>query len=590
MIYAGVGARRLFTFVVGLALLFGIAATVAVPTADAAYPGGSDWIVFYGADDAGTGDLEIWATAADGSGAPVNLTGNLFLEADPAFSADGKRLAFARDTGGSSAIYVADFDPSGPSLGAATKISNGPIDGEPTWSPDGTMIAYQRKIISTMSSGKATSAHGKDLISSTANFVVAGVVAGDTVKNLSDGSRGTATAVSPTTITVAGGLSGGTANLWKSGDSYAVERAHRQIFKSPSDGSNLSGIRVSPAGSQLLYDDQEPVWAPDGAVIAFTSTQDADNSDIFTMTPSGGARTNLTDVGALDNAASHATWSPDSRSIAFQIAEPNVADHNIYRMLRTGASPVPVTHAGVTGTDDDVEPAWSPGGSQIVFRRGDGGDNKLYVIDANGNGSASRLSKSATPAGQSRPDWRPAVVLTDIGGSPFAFDINWLAEKGITKGCNPPVNDQFCPNASVTRGQMAAFLVRFLGLTASDGSINFTDTVGNIFEEDIRRLATAGITRGCNPPANTKFCPGATVTRGQMAAFLVRALGLSDDGGGDLFTDDDTSIFEADIDRLATAGVTTGCNPPANTKFCPDNSVTRGQMAAFLHRAADLLP
>lgn len=72
-----------------------------------------------------------------------------------------------------------------------------------------------------------------------------------------------------------------------------------------------------------------------------------------------------------------------------------------------------------------------------------------------------------------------------------------------------------------------------------------------------------------------------------MAAFLVRAFGYTDDGGGDLFTDDDSSVFEDDIDRLGTAGVTKGCNPPANTMFCPDEYVSRGQMAAFLHRAMD---
>jgi hypothetical protein len=81
------------------------------------------------------------------------------------------------------------------------------------------------------------------------------------------------------------------------------------------------------------------------------------------------------------------------------------------------------------------------------------------------------------------------------------------------------------------------------------------------------------------------YCPDGQVTRGQMAAFLVRALGYSDDGGGDLFIDDDDSIFEADIDKLKTAGVTLGCNPPANTMYCPSSYVTRAQMAAFLHRA-----
>jgi hypothetical protein len=70
-----------------------------------------------------------------------------------------------------------------------------------------------------------------------------------------------------------------------------------------------------------------------------------------------------------------------------------------------------------------------------------------------------------------------------------------------------------------------------------------------------------------------------------MAAFLVRALNYTDDGGGDLFTDDDTSMFKGDIDRLGTAGVTKGCNPPSDDRYCPDSYVTRAQMAAFLHRA-----
>lgn len=70
-----------------------------------------------------------------------------------------------------------------------------------------------------------------------------------------------------------------------------------------------------------------------------------------------------------------------------------------------------------------------------------------------------------------------------------------------------------------------------------------------------------------------------------MAAFLVPALGYNDDGSGALFTDHDESVFRFDIDKLATAGVTLGCNPPVNDQFCPGRNVTRGQMAAFLHRA-----
>lgn len=58
---------------------------------------------------------------------------------------------------------------------------------------------------------------------------------------------------------------------------------------------------------------------------------------------------------------------------------------------------------------------------------------------------------------------------------------------------------------------------------------------------------------------------------------------------GGQFTDDDDSVFEADIEWLANAGVTLGCNPPTNDNFCPDDEVKRGQMAAFMRRFAAFL-
>jgi len=58
---------------------------------------------------------------------------------------------------------------------------------------------------------------------------------------------------------------------------------------------------------------------------------------------------------------------------------------------------------------------------------------------------------------------------------------------------------------------------------------------------------------------------------------------------GGHFTDDDTSAFESHINWMADAGITLGCNPPANDLYCPDDNVTRGQMAAFMHRFAQYL-
>ncbi len=178
----------------------------------------------------------------------------------------------------------------------------------------------------------------------------------------------------------------------------------------------------------------------------------------------------------------------------------------------------------------------------------------------------------------------PPSPFNDIGGSVHYDDILYIAELGITKGCNPPSNSQFCPDDNVTRGEMAAFLVRALGLTDGGGKDWFADDDGTIFEGDINKLAAAGITSGCNG-SGTEYCPNAPATRGEMAAFLVRAFGYDDPGQGDWFTDDDDSMFEGNIDRLKVAGVTVGCNPPTNDRFCPVDRVQRDQMASFLARA-----
>ena len=56
---------------------------------------------------------------------------------------------------------------------------------------------------------------------------------------------------------------------------------------------------------------------------------------------------------------------------------------------------------------------------------------------------------------------------------------------------------------------------------------------------------------------------------------------------GGPFVDDDDSMFEIDIEWMAAHGITLGCNPPTNDHYCPDANVTRGQMAAFMHRLAN---
>ncbi|MPZ53170.1 MAG: hypothetical protein GEU79_10640 [Acidimicrobiia bacterium] len=165
----------------------------------------------------------------------------------------------------------------------------------------------------------------------------------------------------------------------------------------------------------------------------------------------------------------------------------------------------------------------------------------------------------------------------------FAADIGWLHHVGVTQGCDPG-DDQpvFCPDRALTRGEMAAFMNRALALPQGDGS-EFTDIDDDhLFADDIVRVTAAGITLGCNPPS--EFCPGETLTRGELATVLSSALDLTETAQHGFTDVADDAPYAEDVERLAAAGISSGCNPPDNTEFCPDREVSRQEVAALLHR------
>ncbi len=170
----------------------------------------------------------------------------------------------------------------------------------------------------------------------------------------------------------------------------------------------------------------------------------------------------------------------------------------------------------------------------------------------------------------------PTARFADAASSPFLGDIGWVADQGITAGCGP---DAFCPSRAVARAQMASFLARALDLPAANGD-HFADDDSSVHEGAIERIAAAGIASGC---AADRFCPEQPVNRVQMAIFLARALDLPA-AEGDHFTDDDRlpAAYQDAIERVAAAGITAGCT---TTTFCPGANVNRGQLAAFLRRA-----
>ena len=161
--------------------------------------------------------------------------------------------------------------------------------------------------------------------------------------------------------------------------------------------------------------------------------------------------------------------------------------------------------------------------------------------------------------------------------------INALAEMGVFEGteCGDGL---FCPGDPIERWVMAVWLIRVLGgdITAS-GTSRFADVdATEWWSRYAEELADREITTGCET-GPLRYCPDNPVTRAQMATFLVRAFSLEAAGPAG-FADTAGDTHEANIDNLAAAGITTGCATDP-LRYCPDDPVTRAQMATFLHRA-----
>ena len=185
------------------------------------------------------------------------------------------------------------------------------------------------------------------------------------------------------------------------------------------------------------------------------------------------------------------------------------------------------------------------------------------------------------------------LEFVDVPDSHFARrSVEWMYENDHTRGCREYF---FCPADEATRGEVAVFMKRvlepYLGATEAK---DFSDTQGHQFEAAIGWLAGHGITLGCDPPEFSKFCPDRTITRGEMSALFKRAvdhliLVEAEDFQPGWFVDTQDSVFINSTAWLAATGITEGCNPPENSKFCPNQAVTRAELAVFLKRVTDRL-
>ena len=181
-----------------------------------------------------------------------------------------------------------------------------------------------------------------------------------------------------------------------------------------------------------------------------------------------------------------------------------------------------------------------------------------------------------------------ADSFSDDDGGFYESALDALAERGILDGteCGEGL---MCPDEVMERWVMAVWLVRVLDGSDPEGvfSTRFVDIDAGVWWMPfVERLAELGVTKGCAvEPA--RFCPEQSVTRAQMATFLTRAFFLGRAGTAG-FVDTAGSTHEESIDALAAVGITLGCDvdPP---RFCPEALMTRGQMSAFVARALNLV-
>ena len=213
--------------------------------------------------------------------------------------------------------------------------------------------------------------------------------------------------------------------------------------------------------------------------------------------------------------------------------------------------------------------------SQITFSTGLPGTLSLQVTDYSVPGCG-------TP---SAPVEVPIDYLDVPPSNPFHADIVTIADLGITTGCGGGL---YCPASPVTRAQMPVFLLKSLYGSSHVPPVQgpfFNDVpIGSFAADWINELFTLGVTSGCG---GGNYCPGNSVTRAQMAVFLLKTkLGsfYTPPPATGIFGDVPPGSFAADfIEDLYNRGITGGCS--ANPLlYCPDNVVNRGQMATFLVR------
>ena len=366
--------------------------------------------------------------------APVRLTHHIARDLQPAYSPDGKKIAFNSNRDGLPAIYLMNADGSD-----VRKISNDLLDCyDPSWSvngkirfgakggiyevsPDGSSLAKLPTVLGTLSPDGKKIAMTKPLVpgsEDSTEIFVANADGSNPIRLTKNQSLDTDASWSP---------DGRRIVFTCFPDSVAGESKKPEICVMSADGNNLIRLTNHPGW------DGGPRWSPDGTRIAFNSSRNCKGSSAIHVMNADGS--NVAQLSECQQFEGFGSWSPDSRRLAYTSARD--ANAEVYSINADPSHQTNLTHHPA----EDSEPVWSHDGQKIAFISNRDGKDSLFVMDADGGNQRKLVNDTASPLSWS-PDDRKIAFTAAWQGNFDVYSAN-ADGSGIVQLTHDPASENF---------------------------------------------------------------------------------------------------------------------------------------------------